>query len=366
MQMTIHRIEGLLDEEAAAAAAAALGSLQPDSGPFSVDLSLCTGYESVALALLVQGIAGAEGRGAPVDVTGASADLADRIAAIRSFTSSYTGRRPRRDFRQGIVDIGGKVETMLGTMRGLATFAAATFRATLKIRTNPRMLRWKQTLYYMEQSGVEAVPIIATLCWLLGVVLGFQAGYQLKSFAAETFMPDLVAYSMIWEIGPLLAAVMVAGRSGSAFAAELGTMKVRQETDALTVMGMDIWSYLVTPKMLALMVVMPFLVLLADFFGLLGGLLIGGWYLDMPAHVYISRLNLVVIPMDIWWGMLKSLVYAVIVSNVGCYMGMRVRGGAAEVGRATTSAVVTSIFLVIVADAMISLIFVFIRPTVTV
>lgn len=364
--MTGHPIEGLLDEEAAASAAASLDSLQSGSDPFRIDLSACTGFESVALALLVQAVSLAEGRGASVEIAGASADIAGRIAALRSFTSTYTGRRPRGGLRKGLIDIGGKVESMLGTLSGLASFAAATFRATLQIRTNPRMLRWKQTMYYMEQSGVEAVPIIATLCWLLGVVLGFQAGYQLKSFAAETFMPDLVAYSMIWEIGPLLAAVMVAGRSGSAFAAELGTMKVRQETDALTVMGMDIWSYLVTPKMLALMVVMPFLVLLADFFGLLGGLLIGGWYLDMPAHVYISRLDLVVIPMDIWWGMLKSLVYAVIISNVGCYMGMRVRGGAAEVGRATTSAVVTSIFLVIVADAMISLIFVFIRPTVTV
>jgi phospholipid/cholesterol/gamma-HCH transport system permease protein len=127
-------------------------------------------------------------------------------------------------------------------------------------------------------------------------------------------------------------------------------------------MGMDEWGYLVTPKMLALMAVMPFLVLVADFFGLLGGLLIGGWYLDMPASVYMARLDLVMMPIDIYWGMLKSLVFAVIIANVGCYMGMRVRGGAAEVGRATTSAVVTGIFLVIVADALISLLFVQVRP----
>jgi len=364
--MITRRMDGLLDVEAAAELCALVDSAGPGSDPLLIDLSECTGFETVALAMLVQALMEARNRGADVTTTGAQAELASRIESLTRDAADY--RKPAKPggFRHGMIQIGEKVDSMLMTLKGLAVFASGTFRAVARIRTNPRLLRVRQTLYYMEQAGVDAVSIIAILCWLLGVVLGFQAGYQLKNFAAETFMPDLIAYSMTWEIGPLLAAVMVAGRSGSAFAAELGTMKVRQETDALTVMGMDIWSYLVTPKMLALMVVMPFLVLLADFFGLLGGLLIGGWYLDMPAHVYISRLALVVIPMDIWWGMLKSLVYAVIISNVGCYMGMRVRGGAAEVGRATTSAVVTSIFLVIVADAIISLIFVFIRPTVTV
>ncbi len=359
-------ISGVLDAAAAARAAAFLGQADSSSGPLVIDLSGCTGAESTSLHRLAQAVDGAEAAGMTVSVAGASPEISERLDGTRSFVRAYRRRRPDSGFRAQMIEMGEKVAYVMGILKGLGGFAAATLRATLAIRRNPRLLRMRMVLYYMEQSGVRAVPIIATLCWMLGTVLGFQAGYQLKTFAAEMFMPDLVAYSMTWEIAPLLAAVMVAGRSGSAFAAELGTMKVRQEIDALEVMGLDAWSYLVTPKMIALMVVMPLLVLLADFFGLLGGLLIGGWYLGMPAHVYMSRLEFVLIPMDIWWGMAKSIVYAVIIANVGCFMGMRVKGGAAEVGRATTSAVVTGIFLVIVADALISLIFMQIRPTVVV
>jgi phospholipid/cholesterol/gamma-HCH transport system permease protein len=220
--------------------------------------------------------------------------------------------------------------------------------------------------YYMEQSGAKAVPIIAALCFLLGAVLGYMGGYQLKAIAAESFMPDFVAYAMLWEISPMLAAVIVAGRSGSSFAAEIGTMQVRQEIDALRVMGFNVFGFVVTPKMLALICVMPFLVLLADISGVLGGMIIGSTYLKMPVHVYLSRTSFILYPIDVWWGMLKSVVYAIIVANVGCYMGMKVRGGAAEVGRATTSAVVAGIFLVIVADAIIAIIWMHVRPPVVV
>jgi phospholipid/cholesterol/gamma-HCH transport system permease protein len=216
--------------------------------------------------------------------------------------------------------------------------------------------------YYMEQTGVKAIPIITVLCWLLGAILGYQAGYQMKNFGAELYMPALLAYSITWEIGPMLAAVLVAGRSGSAFAAEIGTMKVRQEVDALSVMGFNVFSYLVTPKMIALMFVMPILVLLANFAGLVGGLLAGGIFLNMPASIYLAELSKALIPMDVYWGMLKGILYAVLIATTGCYMGMRVRGGAAAVGRATTSAVVASIFLVIVSDALLSILFVHIRP----
>ena len=214
----------------------------------------------------------------------------------------------------------------------------------------------------MEESGVKAIPIVATLTWLLGVVLGYQSGFQMRIFGAETFMPALLGYSITWEIGPMLAAVLVAGRSGSAFAAEIGTMQVRQEVDALRVMGFDTFSYLVTPKMIALLCVMPFLVLLANCAGIFGGLLAGTLFLDLPASTFISELGKALIPLDIIWGMIKSIIYAVIIANVGCFMGMRVRGGAAAVGKATTAAVVLSIFLVIIADALLSLLFVHIRP----
>jgi phospholipid/cholesterol/gamma-HCH transport system permease protein len=358
-RVEIHGVIGAADIDAVDAA---ISSAAVGDAPVVLDLSGCDGADLVSAATIRERSASGAGAGRAVELTGVPDSLTAVFSEMEEHARSYSPPRAEAGIHDQIEEIGGKVAEISGTVLGLKSFLARSVRAVAAIWRNPKLLRLHLVLYYMEQSGVRAIPIISTLCWMLGVILGFQAGYQLKSFAAEAFMPDLIAYGMTWEIAPMLAAVLVAGRSGSAFAAELGTMKVRQEIDALKVMGMDEWGYLVTPKMLALMAVMPFLVLVADFFGLLGGLLIGGWYLDMPASVYMARLDLVMMPIDIYWGMLKSLVFAVIIANVGCYMGMRVRGGAAEVGRATTSAVVTGIFLVIVADALISLIFVHVRP----
>ena len=206
-----------------------------------------------------------------------------------------------------------------------------------------------------------ALPIIVTLNWLMGVVLGYQAGYQMSQFGAELFMPALLAYSICWEIGPMMTAVLVAGRSGSAFAAEIGTLKVRQEIDALEVMGFNLYGYVVTPKMIALFLVMPLLVTVANFAGMAGGLAAGGMFLDMPATVYLNEARKALIPFVLFLQRLQGPIIAV----TGSYMGMRVRGGPAAVGKATTSAVVVSIFLVILVDALLSLVFVHLRPGLT-
>ncbi len=331
-----------------------------------MDFTEYDGMDTVAASGIYEGIRNLERAKIDVYMNGLLPRDQELLASFRRHEQSLSAPRRSWSLKDHFEGVGDDVVASWETARGLWVFSKNTFSALVRVLTTPSLFRWHLTFYYMEHAGVRAVPIVGTLCWLIGTVLGFQAGYQLKSFAAEMFMPDLIAYSITWEIGPLLAAILVAGRSSSAFAAEIGTMKVRQEIDALEVMGFNIFEYLVTPKMCALFLVMPALVLMADFFGLLGGLLIGGWYLDMPASYYLSRLNFVMLPIDFWWGMLKGLVFAVIIANVGCYMGMRVRGGAAEVGRATTAAVVTAIFLVIMADALISLIFMEIRPTVQV
>jgi len=331
-----------------------------------IDFSSCTGMEAVAAAELYDLIHTGSDHGLRLRLAGMSDRDADLLKSFERYDSLHGPTASGWNLRSHFEGVGEDVLFAWDTLAGLWTFTRNTFSALKGVMLIPGRFRWQLMFFYMEHAGVRAVPIIGVLCWLIGTVLGFQAGYQLKTFAAEMFMPDLIAYSITWEIGPLLAAVLVAGRSSSAFAAEIGTMKVRQEVDALTVMGFNIYEYLVTPKLIALFIVLPLLVLMADFFGLLGGLLIGGWYLDLPATYYISRLNFVMLPMDIWWGMLKGIVFAVIIANVGCYMGMRVRGGATAVGQATTAAVVAAIFLVIIADAFISVLFIQIRPTVKV
>ena len=331
-------------------------------GGMELDLSDCENVETVAGAVLHRFVRGMEARGIEVRLTGSSRDLDSLFSVFDAYGEEERNRSVRLWAREAVEDIGQAGKAACGILCGLWSFTGSTMRASIAGLVRPKSVRWPMVRYYMEQSGAKAVPIIAALCFLLGAVLGYMGGYQLKAIAAESFMPDFVAYSMLWEIAPMLAAVIVAGRSGSSFAAEIGTMQVRQEIDALRVMGFNVFGFVVTPKMLALICVMPFLVLLADISGILGGMLIGSTYLKMPVHVYLSRIGFVLYSIDVWWGMLKSVVYAIIVANVGCYMGMKVRGGAAEVGRATTSAVVAGIFLVIVADAIIAIIWMHVRP----
>jgi phospholipid/cholesterol/gamma-HCH transport system permease protein len=332
------------------------------TGQLDVDFSGSTGIYSVPAVLLQDFFREMERVGVKVRLKNAPDSVTSLFATLGKFDSRVMVTAPGISFRSVFESFGETVSEFIQMMSDFFEFLFETIGAFVQLALNPLKVRWHLVLYYMEESGYKAIPIIAVLNWLLGVVLGYQAGYQMRVFGAETFMPALLAYSITWEIGPMLAAVLVAGRSGSAFAAEIGTMQVREEVDALKVMGFDTFSYLVTPKMMALMFVMPFLVLLANISGILGGLLAGVLFLGLPASTFISELGKALIPLDIIWGMIKSLVYAVIIANVGSFMGMRVRGGASAVGQATTASVVLSIFMVILADALLSLLFVHIRP----
>lgn len=334
------------------------------NGEVVLDFTGCSGFDGVVAARIWSGILSLEESGARVKVTGLAPDLLKLL-------SDYTAldRRELPETTQGWLfrhfsDIGEKVAAGLESARGLVNFSVNSAFSITDALLRPHKIRWTLVAYYMEQAGVMAIPIIVTLQILLGFILGYQAGIQMGTLGAAKYMPRILAYSIFWEIGPMLTAVLVAGRSGSAFAAEIGTMKVRQEVDALEVMGFNLCGYIVAPKVLALYAVMPFLVLLSNFSGLFGALLAGEIFLDIPARVFVEEIRMSLIPLDVYWGMIKSLFYSGIIAITGCFMGIRVRGGAAAVGRATTSAVVSGIFQVILADALLSLVLAEIRPPV--
>jgi len=333
-----------------------------DSGKLIVDFTGSPGIDSVPAAVLFRFDQELTRAGVRVRRKGASPVIENLFKTLARFDSAKEPSKHRVSFHERFENIGESVYEFGKTLYELGHFIGETFYAFLGLIRHPMKIRWSMVLYYMEESGYKAIPIIAVLTWLLGVVLGYQAGYQMREFGAETFMPAMIGYIVTWEIGPMLTAVLVAGRSGSAYAAEIGTMQVREEVDALRVMGFDVFSYLVTPKMIALLCVMPFLVLLANLAGVAGGLMAGVLFLNLPISTFISELGKALIPLDIIWGMLKSFIYAVIIANTGSFMGTRVRGGASAVGKATTSAVVLSIFMVIIADALLSLLFIHIRP----
>ncbi|MFZ0389273.1 MAG: MlaE family lipid ABC transporter permease subunit [Calditrichia bacterium] len=207
--------------------------------------------------------------------------------------------------------------------------------------------------------GANAIPIIALISYLIGLVLVLQSAAQLRQFGANIFVADLIVISMTREMGPLLTAIMLAGRSGSAIASEIGTMMVTEEVDALRTMALNPVRYLVIPKMHAMIFSLPLLTMIANLVGILGGVTIAYLYLDINPFVFYNRMSDALIFRDLLTGLIKSLVFAGIIVVTASYYGFRVEGGSEGVGRITTASVVTSIFLVILADSMLGLLFYF-------
>ena len=222
---------------------------------------------------------------------------------------------------------------------------------------SPRSANWRELPATMERSGADAVPIVILVNFLVGVAMAFQAAAQLKRFGANILVADLIGISITRELGPLMTAIIVCGRSGGAFAAELGFMKVNEEIDALRTMGFGPMRYLVLPRALALIIVVPLLTLLADVAGVLGGLVVGLTNLDLTARGYLNQTARVVSSWDVTSGVLKSAVFAFAVALIACQQGLATTGGAEGVGRRTTSTVVVTLFTLILLDAAITVFF---------
>lgn len=222
---------------------------------------------------------------------------------------------------------------------------------------HPSAFRFHTIVRHIEETGLRALPIIGLLAILISMVIAYQAATQLQKFGANIFTIDLTVISLLREMGVLITAIMVAGRSGSAFAAEIGVMKLREETDALRTMGMDPIEVLVLPRLIAMMITLPILAFLADIIGLAGGALISVILLEIPLDQYIDRVNSVATTTMFFVGLVKAPVFAFIITVIGTYQGMNVTGSAESVGKLTTLSVVQSIFLVIMADAVFSIVF---------
>ncbi|MBP2301403.1 ABC transporter permease [Azospirillum picis] len=237
---------------------------------------------------------------------------------------------------------------------GFLGLVTVTF-ARLVVR--PSRLRLTSVLFHIEQTGLNALPILGLLSFLIGVVLAFQGADQLKRFGAELFVVNLLGISVLREIGILMTAIIVAGRSGSAFTAQIGTMKVNQEVDAIGTMGLDPVELLVVPRALALMITLPLLAFYADIMGLFGGAVMAYATLDITFGQFIRQLHTAVGINTVLTGLVKAPVFALVIAMVGCYEGLKVSGSAESVGIMTTRAVVEGIFLVIVIDAVFSILF---------
>ena len=244
----------------------------------------------------------------------------------------------------------------LFNLRYMVSFIGSVALALIHVLLHPRSLRISDTIALMEKTGVSALPIVGLISFLLGLVIAFMSSLQLEQFGANLYVASLVAIAMVSELGPIMTAIVVAGRSGSAFAAEIGTMRISEEIDALFLMGFAPTLFLAVPRLLAAIIVVPLLTLFADIFGIFGGLMIGFLLLDLTANAYISQTLEALSLFEVLWGLAKSVVFAALIAWVGCLRGFQTRGGADAVGNAATSAVVTSIFLIILFDSIFAVI----------
>ncbi len=239
-------------------------------------------------------------------------------------------------------------------IRALAFLGESTI-AFGRSLTRPRSIRWRALLRIVELDGVRALPITGLLTFLVGVVIAYQGAEQLRKFGTNIFIVDLVGISLLREIAPLIVAILIAGRSGSAYAAEIGTMKVTEELDAVRTLGISPMNLLVLPRSLGLIIALPLLTVYADIVGVFGGMLIALGELNVSFIEFIARFEEAVPVRHFLIGLGKAPIFAAIIALVGCYQGFQIRGGVDDVGRHTTISVVQGIFLVIVFDALCSI-----------
>mgnify|MGYP000886992578 FL=1 len=239
----------------------------------------------------------------------------------------------------------------------MGRFTLEALRSMLVDPWQGHAIRWGAAFEQMVLIGVASLPIVVTISFIVGLIIAMQSAYQLQRFGAVIFVADLVGVSVTRELAPLMTAILVTGRSGSAIAAEIGSMKVAEELDALSAMALHPIRFLVAPRMLAMMIVLPCLTVIADLFGILGGMVLGVASLDISWIAYFNETADALMLKDFLSGLIKSFFFAVIIALVGAFEGFHVAGGAEGVGKATTTAVVRSIFLIILADMMFTALF---------
>ena len=282
------------------------------------------------------------------------------FSVIREDALNHPPFNPVQDDDNFVRRVGQSSLYIMHDFINFVTFIGDLMVAFLYTIRHPKTLRWKDVLFYVQRAGVDGLPIVAVIGALMGLIIAFMSFLQLKMIGANIYVPSLVSFAMIKELGPIMTAILVAGRSGSAYAAEIGTMAVNEEVDALNTMGFDSVRFLAVPKVLATIIVLPILTVYADFFGIIGGMIIGVTSLDLTIKTYITQSIKTIKVFDIVTSLIKAGVFAALIASIGCQKGFQVRSGAQDVGKFTTSAVVAAIFLIVVADSIFAIMFYYI------
>lgn len=329
----------------------------PTTEQVVVDGSALTEMDTAGAWLLYRVIRSLEQAGRTVSVQGLRPGFQSLLQIIQT-PAMETALRALPVGKPGMLERVGRLAWEVGDhILAMLSFIGACALALARSLLQPRRMRWRPVLHNLQSSGFGALPIVGLLSFLMGVVIGYQGAGQLSRYGANIFIADLVGLSMLRELSPLLTAIIVAGRSGSAYAAQIGTMKVTEEVDALRTIGVAPIEQLVLPKVLALLVALPLLTVYADILGVFGGMVMAKAQLHVGYAEFLDRLGDAVSLSSYLVGVGKAPVFAAIIAIVGCFRGFQVTGSADSVGRETTVSVVQAIFLVIIADALFSIVF---------
>lgn len=323
----------------------------------SIDCGRIEALDTVGAWLVLRLKALVAQRGAEVSIDNLAAHFAPLLGQAEKYAPAPPVPRARRSLVDGVAALGAWGVDMAREAVGVLNFFGIVVVTSLGALRHLGRIRMTAFVSHIQRTGLSALPIVGLLSFLIGIVLTYQGAAQLRYFGAEIFTVNLLGIGFLRELGVLMTSIIVAGRSGSAFTAEIGTMQVNEEIDAITTLGLDPMEVLVGPRLAALVVSLPLLTFYANIMGLLGGAFICDVGLGIPLPLFLQQLRGAITGWSFWLGILKAPFFAVCIALIGCHNGLRVSRSAESVGRLTTLSVVQSIFLVIVIDAAFSIVF---------
>jgi phospholipid/cholesterol/gamma-HCH transport system permease protein len=319
------------------------------------DLGAITSLDTAAAMLIIGFSKEMEAAGCTTSIETVAREFSGMLAMVES--RAHLGARFETPQISMLEEAGKRsVERLILLNNFLAFFGrlSATFLLYLRSLTH---VRWREIAFETNESAIKALPIIALTTFLIGVVVAYQSAVQLKIYGANIFIVDMLGISIMRELAPMLTAIVVAGRSGSAYAAQIGVMKITEELDAMRTMGFDPYAFLVLPRVIALIVMMPILIFFSDIMGIIGGMAIANTELGLTPQLFLDRFVEVIDIKHFWVGIVKGPFFAVLIATIGIFRGMMVKNDTQSIGFNTTKSVVESIFAVIICDALFSIIF---------
>lgn len=332
--------------------------LKIKNGSLRWDLSRVSSMDSAGTIVFKHYLDLLQKQGCKVEIVGASEEqkkLHQMVAEYMPAAPSKT-RHPQSRLMQPFTRLGKATLAFVDDLRGFLSFVGEDFVVLMLLLLQPWKIRYGAIVKNIQEAGVRALPIIALTSFLIGVVIAYQGAVQLQKFGANIFVVDMIAISVTRELAPLITAIVVAGRTGSSYTAQIGVMKITQEIDAMRIMGFEPHRFLVIPRVIAVMIALPLMIFFADVIGILGGMVVANIHLNISWSEFIHRLQDVLDVKHVWIGIAKGPFFAWLIAIAGCYRGFQVSRNTESIGRYTTISVVNAIFLVIACNALFSVV----------